>query len=82
MGIDALFSLVAIGAFLVGLAGVGLIVMNASRSQSVRGGVILAVVGFVLGLVFMVVAEGLLVVNPTERVVVFNTLSGDLEEPR
>lgn len=82
MGIDALFNVIAIGAFLVGLAGVGLVVMNASRSQNVRGGVILAIIGFLLGIVFLVVAEGLLVVGPTERVVVFNTLSGDLEEPR
>jgi|GEM_PF-200024 len=82
MGIDALFNVIAIGAFLVGLAGVGLIVMSASRSQSVRGGVILAVIGFLLGIVFLVVAEGLLVVGPTERVVVFNTLTGELEDPR
>ncbi|MGB7340104.1 MAG: SPFH domain-containing protein [Phototrophicaceae bacterium] len=80
MGIDGLFNVVAIGAFLVGMAGIGLVVMNASRNQSVRSGVILAVIGFLLGLVFLVVAEGLLVVNPTERVVVFNTFTGELEE--
>ncbi|MEM9952040.1 MAG: SPFH domain-containing protein [Chloroflexota bacterium] len=82
MGIDALFNIVAIGAFLVGVAGIGLVVANASRNQSVRGGVILAIVGFLLGVVSLVVAEGLLVVGPTERVVVFNTLSGELESPR
>lgn len=82
MGIDVLFNVIAIGAFLVGLAGIALVVMNASRNQTVRGGVILAAVGFVLGLVFLVIGEGLLVVGPTERVVVFNTLSGELEEPR
>ncbi len=79
MGIDALFNVVAIGAFLIGLAGIGLVVMNASRSQSVRGGVILAIIGFLLGIVFLIVAEGLLIVNPTERVVVFNSLTGELE---
>jgi regulator of protease activity HflC (stomatin/prohibitin superfamily) len=80
MGIDILFNVVAIGAFLVGMAGVALVVTNASRNQSVRGGVILAAVGFLLGLVFMVVGEGLLVVGPTERVVVFNTITGELDE--
>lgn len=80
MGIDALFNVVAIGAFLVGLAGVGLVVMNASRSESVRGGVILAIIGFLLGVVFLIVGEGLLIVNPTERVVVFNSITGELEE--
>ena len=79
MGIDALFNVVAIGAFLIGLAGIGLVVMNASRSQSVRGGVILAIIGFLLGIVFLIVGEGLLIVNPTERVVVFNSLTGELE---
>lgn len=80
MGIDVLFNVVAIGAFLVGMAGVALVVTNASRNQNVRGGVILAAVGFLLGLVFMVIGEGLLVVGPTERVVVFNTLTGELDE--
>lgn len=79
MGIDALFNVVAIGAFLIGLAGIGLVVMNASRSESVRGGVILAIIGFLLGIVFLVVGEGLLIVNPTERVVVFNSITGELE---
>ena len=82
MGIDVLFNVVAIGAFLVGMAGVALVVMNASRNQNVRGGIILAAIGFLLGLVFLIIGEGLLVVGPTERVVVFNTLSGELEEPR
>lgn len=80
MGIDALFNVVAIGAFLIGLAGIGLVVMNASRSESVRGGVILAIIGFLLGIVFLIVGEGLLIVNPTERVVVFNSITGELEE--
>lgn len=80
MGIDAIFNILAIGAFLAGLAGIGLVVMNASRNQSVRSGVTLAVIGFLLGVIMLVVAEGLLVVNPTERVVVFNALTGELEE--
>lgn len=80
MGIDVLFNVVAIGAFLVGMAGVALVVTNASRNQNVRGGVILAAVGFLLGLVFLVIGEGLLVVGPTERVVVFNTVTGELDE--
>lgn len=79
MGIDVLFNIVAIAAFLVGMAGVALVVTNASRNQNVRSGIILAAVGFLLGLVFLVIGEGLLIVGPTERVVVFNTITGELD---
>lgn len=82
MAIDIFAQIVSIGGFLVGLVGVGLIVMNISRGQSWRGGSALAVAGFLIGALFFVIGEGLLLVGPTERVVVFNSLNGELEEPR
>lgn len=82
MGIDTLATLAAIGAFFVGFAGIVMIVASASRGTSVGRGITLAVVGFLLGIVFLIVSVGLLVVGPTERAVIFNNLSGNLEEPR
>lgn len=75
-------NIVAIGAFLIGLVGLGWIVKNVSDRQSVRGGILLTIAGFLLGTSFLIIAQGLLIVGPTERVVVFNTLSGELETPR
>ena len=82
MGIDTLFQLLALAFFLAGFAGVAMIVVAASRGNSVNRGVLLAVVGIVVGILFMIVAEGLLIVGPTQRAVVFNNLSGRLETPR
>ncbi|MEO0599385.1 MAG: SPFH domain-containing protein, partial [Chloroflexota bacterium] len=81
MGIEAFLGVIATGGFLIGLAGIAFIVVNASRGQGVRNGIVMAVAGFVLGLVFLVISEGLVTVQPTQRVVVFNVLTGNLEEP-
>lgn len=80
MGIDDLFAVVSVAAFLLGIAGIALAVMNASRGQSARMGVTLAVVGLLVGVVSMIIGAGLLQVGPTERAVVFNVLTGELGE--
>lgn len=82
MGIDTLATLIAVGAFFVGFIGIVMVVASASRGTSVRQGVLLAIVGIVAGVIFLIVSEGLLVVGPTQRAVIFNNISGDLEEPR
>jgi len=80
--ISAVFQLLALVGFLAGFAGIGLIVVASSQGRPIRNGVFLAAVGLVGGVILMIVSQGLLVVGPTERAVVFNTLSGDLERPR
>jgi len=80
--ISSIIQLLALLGFLAGFAGIGLIVVASSQGRPVRNGVMLAVVGLVGGAILMVVSQGLLVVGPTERGVVFNTLSGELESPR
>lgn len=83
MGIDALVSLIAFIGIVIAIAGVGLAAYSRTQNRNMRGGVALIGVGVVLWLVFSIVAEGLLVVGPTQRAVVFNNLSGNLEdEPR
>jgi len=80
--ISSVIQVLALGAFLVGFAGVALVVAAASQNRPVRGGVLLAASGLIVGVLLLIVSQGLLVVGPTERAVVFNTLSGDLERPR
>jgi regulator of protease activity HflC (stomatin/prohibitin superfamily) len=79
---SSVIQLLAIGGFLVGFGGIALIVSAASQNRSVRGGVIVTAVGLVTGIFLLVVSQGLLIVEPTQRAVVFNVLSGDLEQPR
>lgn len=80
--ISGIFQILALGGFLAMFGGVGLVVVAASQGRQVRGGVLLAVAGLVAGVSLLVVSQGLLVVAPTQRAVVFNVLSGDLERPR
>jgi regulator of protease activity HflC (stomatin/prohibitin superfamily) len=82
MDISSVFQILALGGFLAGFAGVALVVAAASQNRPVRGGVVLAVAGILAGIVLLIVSQGLLVVGPTERAVVFNTISGQLEDPR
>ncbi|MBZ0292930.1 MAG: hypothetical protein K8L99_10245 [Anaerolineae bacterium] len=81
-GISGLLGAIALLGFLAFLAGVGLVVVSASQGRPVRGGISLALVGIVVGLLFSVISQGILIVEPTQVAVIFNTLSGDLEQPR
>ncbi|MBZ0301173.1 MAG: prohibitin family protein [Anaerolineae bacterium] len=81
-GISSLLGALALLGFLGFLGGVGLVVVSASQGRPVRGGISLAVVGLVVGLVFSVISQGILIVEPTQVAVIFNTLNGELGEPR
>jgi regulator of protease activity HflC (stomatin/prohibitin superfamily) len=81
-GISAILSVLALAGFLAFLIGVGTVVLGASQGRPVRSGILLAAVGLVAGLIFSVISQGIVIVQPGEVAVVFNTLTGDLEEPR
>ncbi len=81
-GISGILSTVALLGFLAFLAGVGLVVVSASQGRPVRSGILLAGIGLIFGVILSIIAQGILVVQPAERAVVFNTLSGELGEPR
>lgn len=82
MGISSILGALSLVGFLLFLGGVSLVVLSASQGRPVRGGVLLAVIGVVIGIVFSVISQGILIVQPDEVAVVFNTLSGTLETPR
>ncbi|MBE0688537.1 MAG: hypothetical protein IH587_00265, partial [Anaerolineae bacterium] len=76
MGIAGIFSILALIAFVLFLAGIGGAVVAASQGRSSRSGVLLAGVGLVAGILFSVIGQGIVIVQPQEVAVVFNTLSG------
>jgi prohibitin 2 len=82
MGISSLLGTLSLLGFVAFLAGVGLVVVAAAQGRPVRGGVLLAVVGLIGGIVFTIIGQGVLFVEPTQVAVVVNTLSGAVEEPR
>src|SRR5262245_34062940 len=65
--------------FVVFLVGAGLAVASTSQGRSARGGVLLAVIGLVAGIVLTVIGQGIIFVQPTQVAIVVNTLSGELE---
>jgi regulator of protease activity HflC (stomatin/prohibitin superfamily) len=82
MSLSGIFGLLALVAFVLFLAGIGGVVVASSQGRSARGGVLLATVGLVAGILFTIIGNGLLFVNVTEVAVITNTLTGQLEEPR
>ncbi len=79
--ISAVIGGIAFLGFLLFLLGIGLVVLATSQGRSPRGGVLLAIVGLVGGILFSIVSQGILVIEPTQVGVVVNVLSGDLEDP-
>jgi regulator of protease activity HflC (stomatin/prohibitin superfamily) len=65
-GISTVIGTVALFGFLLFLAGVGMVIVSASQNRPVRGGIVLAVVGLVAGLLLTVV----------------ETINGNLSEAR
>lgn len=81
-GISFILGMLALLGFLGFLAGVGSVVLSASQGRPARGGVLLAVVGLAAGLIFSAVSQGVLIIQPTEVAVIFNTVTGSLDTPR
>ena len=81
MNFGSILQVVAILAFGVGILGVAFSFTLASQGRSARGGVLLALVGFVGGLVLFIVSSGILIVPPARSAVIVNVLSGELEDP-
>jgi prohibitin 2 len=81
-GISAIIGAAALIGFLVFLAGVGMVVVAASQGRPVRGGIVLSVVGLVAGLLLSVVSQGVIVVEPQQVAVIFETVNGRLATPR
>ncbi len=82
MGVSSILGALSLVGFLLFLGGIALVVLAASQGRPVRSGILLAVVGIVAGILFSVISQGILIVQPDQVAVVFNTLNGDLETPR
>lgn len=81
MDISSVLSGLALLGLLAFLGGVLLVVLSASQGRPVRNGISLAIVGVVVFLLFSVVSSGIVSVQPQNRAVVFNVLSGNLQDP-
>ncbi len=82
MGISGVLGFIALAGWVAVVAGIGLAVASASQNRPTRNGVTLAVIGVVVGVLFSVVSQGVIIVQPQEVAVVFDTVRGELLEPR
>lgn len=82
MDMGGIFQLISVAGFALAAVGIALIVSAATRERPIRGGLLLTILGVVFGILFMVISWGVLVVGPTQVAVVFNSLTGRLEDPR
>jgi regulator of protease activity HflC (stomatin/prohibitin superfamily) len=81
MDIGGILGTLGLVGFVLFLVGAGLAVASTSQGRSARGGVLLAVAGLVIGILFSVIGQGIIFVQPTQVAIVVNTLSGDLLPP-
>jgi regulator of protease activity HflC (stomatin/prohibitin superfamily) len=82
MGISSALGFIALAGWVAVVAGIGLAVAAASQNRSPRSGVILAVLGVIVGILFSVVSQGVIIVQPQQMAVIFDQISGQLLEPR
>ncbi|MCB9452198.1 MAG: prohibitin family protein [Anaerolineaceae bacterium] len=81
-GISGILGTLALIGGVLFLAGIAIAVTSVSQGRNARGGAMLAVIGLVVGLLFGIISQGILIVEPTQVAVIFNTLTGKLEDPR
>ncbi len=79
MGVSSVFAALSLLGFLGFLGGVALIVLSSSQGRPIRSGILLAVAGIIVGVLFSVISQGIVIVQPTEVAVVVNTLNGNLD---
>jgi regulator of protease activity HflC (stomatin/prohibitin superfamily) len=79
---SGIFQMVAIGGFVLAVLGIALAISSSSQGRPARGGLLITVAGGLIGIIFMVMSLGLVTVPVTERAVIYNSLTGQLEGVR
>src|SRR5437764_1388554 len=77
MNLNSVLDFLALVGALMLFAGAGLAVYNAGQNHSARPGILLAIFGLIIGVVFFIASLGLVTVEATEVAVVFQSVGGD-----
>lgn len=76
MSISSVLGFISLAGWLIVVAGVALAITNAAQQRSTRGGIMLAAIGLVIGILFFVASSGVVVVGATQVAVVFQAIGG------
>lgn len=77
MSISALLGFLSLAGWIMVVAGGAIAINNASRNNSIRPGVLLALAGIIIGVLFFMFSSGVVQVSPDEVAVVFKQVGGD-----
>ncbi len=77
MGLSALLGFISLVGWITVIVGAAIAITNASQNRQARPGIMLALAGLVIGVLFFVASSGLIVVGATEVAVVFQSVGGD-----
>jgi regulator of protease activity HflC (stomatin/prohibitin superfamily) len=76
MSISSILGFISLAGWLIVVAGVALAITNAAQQRSTRGGIMLAGIGLLIGILFFVASSGVVVVGATQVAVVFQAIGG------
>jgi regulator of protease activity HflC (stomatin/prohibitin superfamily) len=76
MSISSVLGFISLAGWLIVVAGVALAITNAAQQRPTRGGIMLAVIGVVIGVLFFIASSGVVVVGATQVAVVFQAIGG------
>jgi len=82
MGISGILGALSLLGFVAFLGGIAIIVLSSSQGRSIRRGVSFAAVGAVVGILFSVISQGIIVVPADSVGVIFNTVTGQFGTPQ
>lgn len=77
MSISSLLGFLSLAGWVMVIAGAGIAISNATQNRNARPGVLLALIGLLIGIVFFAASSGLVEVGPTEVAVVFQSIGGN-----
>ncbi len=77
MSISSLLGFISLAGWVMVVAGGGIAISNASRNQSGRAGILLALAGLVVGILFFIFSSGVVEVGANQVAVVFQQIGGD-----
>ncbi len=77
MNVSTLLGFISLAGWVMVIAGAAIAISNAAQNRNGRPGVLLALAGLLIGVLFFVISQGVVEVGPNQVAVVFQRIGGD-----